>query len=155
MRHLIFQIIALILTGIFSTCSSSKEFNPKEIPDHMIFVKKTIAWQKSPYDDLQYMKNIEIEYNDSMLILTDDMLIIITGQYGLKPGDTLIMPYSGEFGINYEVLQNRNYRPFNDTVIKINNQEYIATPKAKFEWWPELFDKIKKPGKGKIIVSGP
>ena len=48
-----------------------------------------------------------------MLILINDRLILITGQYGLKPKDTVIMPYSGEFGINYEVLRNNNYKLFN------------------------------------------
>jgi len=112
-------------------------------------------WQKSPYDDLQYMKNIGEQEIDTMLILTNDRLILITGQYGLKPKDTVIMPYSGEFGINYEVLRNNNYKLFKDTVIKIRGQEFIMTQQAKFEWWPEIIDKIKKPGKGEIIVSGP
>ena len=112
-------------------------------------------WQKSPYDDLQYMKNIGEQEIDTMLILTNDRLILITGQYGLKPGDTVIIPYSGEFGINYEVLQNNNYRLYKDTIIKINGQEFITTQRAKFEWWSEIANKIKKVGKGKVIVSGP
>lgn len=112
-------------------------------------------WQKSPYDDLQYMKSIGHQEIDTMLILTNDRLILITGQYGLKPKDTVIMPYSGEFGINYEVLRNNIYKLSKDTIIRIRGQEFITTQQAKFEWWPEIIDKIKKPGRGKVIVSGP
>jgi hypothetical protein len=154
-RFLISLFILIITVGIFSNCRSSKQFDPKDIPPHALFIKKEIMWQKSPYDDLQYMKNIGEQEIDTMLILTNDRLILITGQYGLKPKDTVIMPYSGEFGINYEVLRNNNYKLFKDTVIKIRGQEFIMTQQAKFEWWPEIIDKIKKPGKGEIIISGP
>ena len=155
MRFFVFQIISIIATVALANCSSSKnDFDPKEIPTHVFFVKRNIKWQESPYDDLQYMRAIG-KTDDSMLILTNDKLILITGEYGLKPGDTLIMPYSGEFGINYEVSQNDNYQLFKDSIIKINGQEFIITQKAKFEWWPEIINKIKKVGKGKVIVSGP
>jgi len=154
-RFLISLFILIITVGIFSNCRSSKQFDPKDIPPHALFIKKEIMWQKSPYDDLQYMKNIGEQEIDTMLILTNDRLILITGQYGLKPGDTVIIPYSGEFGINYEVLQNNNYRLYKDTIIKINGQEFITTQRAKFEWWSEIANKIKKVGKGKVIVSGP
>ena len=155
MRFFAFQIISIIAIVALANCSSSEKFHPKEIPTHVFFVKRDIKWQKSPYDDLQYMKAIGKKDIDSMLILTNDKLILITGQYGLKPGDTVIIPYSGEFGINYEVSQNNNYRLYKDTIIKINGQEFITTEKAKFEWWSEIANKIKKVGKGKVIVSGP
>ena len=155
MRFFAFQIISITAIVALANCSSSEEFDPKEIPTHFFYIKRDIKWQESPYDDLQYMKAIGKKGIDSMLILTNDKLILITGQYGLKPFDTVIMPYSGEFGINYEVLQNNNYRPYKDTIIKINGQEFIKTQKAKFEWWPEIANKIKKVGKGKVIVSGP
>ena len=151
------QLHTILIVGIIVTtsCKSLKDFDPKEIPNHAYYVKSDITWQKSPYVDLQYMKAVGESDIDTMLILTNDRLILIKGQYGLKPGDTVIMPYSGEFGINYEVLQNNNYNLFKDTTIKMFGQEFIATTKAKFEWWPDMLDKIKKTGKGKLIVSGP
>lgn len=155
MRFFASQIISIIAVVALASCSSSKEFDPKEIPTHAFFLKRDIKWQESSYDDPKYMKAIGQKDIDTMLILTNARLILITGQYGLKPGDTVIMPYSGEFGINYEVLQNNNYRLFMDTIININGQEFIATQKAKFEWWPEITNNIKKLGKGKVIVSGP
>ena len=155
MRFFVPQGISIIAIVALLNCGSSKEFDPKEIPTHVFFVKRDIKWQESPYDDLQYMKAIGKKDIDSMLILTSDKLILIAGQYGLKPGDTVIMPYSGEFGISYDVSKNDNYRLFKDTLIKINGQEFITTQKAKFEWWPEITNKIKKIGKGKVIVSGP
>jgi len=155
MRSAAFRIITIVSITVFVNCSSSGKFDPKEIPAHAYFIKREIKWQESPYDDLWYMKSIGKKDIDTMLILTNDKLILITGQYGLKPADTVIMPYSGEFGINYEILQNDSYKLFNDTKITISGQEFVATQKAKFEWWPEIISKIKKPGKGKIIVSGP
>lgn len=154
MRFFAYQIILIIAIVALGNCSSSKDFDPKEIPKHAFFVKKDIGWQKSPYNDLQYMKAIGQKDFDTMLILTNNKLILITGQYGLKPGDTVIMPYSGEFGINYEVLPGNNYELSKDT-ITINGRGFIATEKAKFEWWPEIINKIKRTGKGKVIVSGP
>ena len=155
MRFFAFQIIPIIAIVALANCSSSGKFDPKEIPTHIYFIKRDIKWKESPYGDLQYMKAIGKKEIDSMLILTNDKLILITGQYGLKPGDTIIMPYSGEFGINYEVSQNNNYRLYKDTIINLNGQEFITTQKAKFEWWPEIANKIKKVGKGKVIVGGP
>src|SRR4030095_4753650 len=131
----LFRIVPVTVVVFLFGCNSTKQFNPKDIPQHSFFIKRDIAWQTSPYGDTDYMKAIGQNATDTMVILTHDKFILITGQYGLKPGDTVIMPYSGEFGINYEVLQNNNYKLFQDTIIKIRGEEFISTSNAKFEWW--------------------
>jgi hypothetical protein len=101
------------------------------------------------------MKVIGEDGVDTMVIATSDKLILITGQYGLKPGDTVIMPYSGEFGINYEVLPDNHHSSLSDSSKNIAGQIFVASSRAKFEWWPEIIHRIDKTGKGKVIVSGP
>ena len=154
MRFL-FLINSLIAAIIFSNCTSRKKFDSKDVPLHQLFIKKRIDWQASPYDDSTYMKAIGQQDTDTMVIATRDKLIIISGQYGLKPGDTVIMPYSGEFGITYEVVASDTHDHLKDATITIGKQSFIPTSKAKFEWWPEFVHRIDKVGKGKVIVSGP
>jgi hypothetical protein len=155
MRFLILTIILITSIGVLSKCTSRKEFDPKDIPIHQMFIKKKIEWQTSLYEDSTYMKAIGQREIDTMVIVTRDKLIIISGQYGLKPGDTVIMPYSGEFGIAYEVVRSDKHDHLKDATIKIGGQSFIPTSKAKFEWWPEIIHKLDKVGKGKVIVSGP
>jgi hypothetical protein len=90
-----------------------------------------------------------------MVILTSDNMILITGQYGWLPDDTITMPTSGEFGINYEVLDNKKYRLGIDSVIDIGHKRFVRQQRAKFEWWDEIIPEIKGLGKGSAIVSGP
>jgi hypothetical protein len=151
------MLTSILITsmGVLSKCTSQKEFDPKDIPLHQLFIKKKIEWQTSPYEDSTYMKAIGQREIDTMVIVTRDKLILISGQYGLKPGDTVIMPYSAEFGITYEVVPSDKHDHLKDTTIKISGQSFIPTPKVKFEWWPEIIHRIDKGGKGKIIVSGP
>ena len=155
MRLLIFQITLIgIIVGL-SNCSSERKFDPKDIPPHQFFIKNKIAWKASPYNDATYMTAIGQHSSDTMVIVTSNKMILIIGQYGLKPGDTVIMPYSGEFGINYQVLIRDKHEQFKDDMIKIGGQSFVSTSKAKFEWWPEIIDRIDKVGTGKVIVSGP
>ena len=155
MRVVYFYIILIISTAGLNYCSSKKKFDPSDIPPHQYFLKKNINWQTSPYNDSLYMKAIGDDDLDTMVIATSDKLILITGQYGLKPGDTVIMPYSGEFGINYEVLSDKSRISSTDSAINIAGQTFVASSRTKFEWWPEIIHRIDKVGKGKVIVSGP
>lgn len=93
--------------------------------------------------------------NDTMIILTKDKLIYVYGQYGLLPNDTIIIPYSGEFGINYEVFENKEYKLASDTMINIGNQQFVKRRNVVYQWWNEILPGIGKLGKGKVIVSGP
>jgi len=90
-----------------------------------------------------------------MIILTSDKMFLITGQYGWLLNDTIIMPSSGEFGINYDVLENKKYKLGIDTVITVGQKQFIRQLRAKFEWWDEIIPRIKGLGKGSVIVSGP
>jgi hypothetical protein len=125
----------------------------KKTPEHEFFINKNTTWLDS--DMVDYRKKFGKNENDTMVILTKDKLILITGQYGLLPNDTIIMPSSGEFGINYEVLENNKYRLSHDTLITISEQRFLKRSDVKFEWWNEIIRRIKGLGKGKIIVSSP
>ena len=102
-----------------------------------------------------YLKKMGRNENDTMLILTKDKLIYIYGQYGWLPTDTIIIPYSGEFGINYEIFENKNYHLSLDTIITLGNQQFIKKQNVDYQWWSEILPGIRKLGKGSVIVSGP
>ena len=125
-----------------------------KIPKHELFVDKNVAWVD--FNEIpDYRKKLGRNENDTMIILTSDKMILITGQYGWLLNDTIIMPTSGEFGINYEVLDNKNYNLGVDTVITVGPKQFVRQQRAKFEWWDEIIPKIKGLGKGSVIVSGP
>lgn len=140
-----------ILTQI--NCDRSKPlFNG--IPKHELFINTNITWVD--FNEIpDYRKKLGKNGNDTMIILTSDKLILITGQYGWLMNDTIIMPTSGEFGINYEVLENKKYKLSVDTVITIGQQQFVREKRAQFQWWNEIIAKIKGLGKGSVIVSGP
>ena len=134
-------------------CNRSKPLF-KEIPKHELFIHRDIDWKD--FNEIpDYRKKLGGNENDTMIILTNDKMILITGQYGLLLNDTIIMPTSGEFGINYEVLENKKYRLFTDTLISFGQQQFVREKKATFQWWDEILPTIKGLGKGSVIVSGP
>ena len=124
------------------------------IPRHELFVNKNTVWVD--FTEIEdYRKKLSKNENDTMIILTSDKMILVTGQYGWLPNDTIIMPTSGEFGINYEVLENTKYKLSVDTLITIGQQQFIRKRNAEFQWWTEIIPEIKGLGKGSVIVSGP
>jgi hypothetical protein len=124
------------------------------IPKHELFVNKNTVWVDSKENE-DYRKKLSKNENDTMIILASDKIILITGQYGWLPNDTIIMPTSGEFGIKYEVLENIKYKISVDTLITIGQQQFIRKTNAVFQWWTEIIPEIKGLGKGSVIVSGP
>jgi hypothetical protein len=124
------------------------------IPRHELFVNKNTIWVD--FNEIEdYRKKLSKNENDTMIILTSDKMILVTGQYGWLPNDTIIMPTSGEFGIHYEVLENTKYKLSVDTLITFGQQQFIRMPIADFQWWTEIIPNIKGLGKGSVIVSGP
>ena len=124
------------------------------IPKHELFVNKNTTWVD--FNEIEdYRKKLSKNENDTMIILTSDKMILVTGQYGWLPNDTIIMPTSGEFGINYEVLENTKYKLSVDTLITIGQQQFIRKTNAEFQWWTEIIPEIKGLGKGSVTVSGP
>jgi hypothetical protein len=134
--------------------SSDKKLIFNGIPRHELFVNKNLIWGNFS-TDTDYYKKVGSKDIDTMIILTADKMLFITGQYGLLSNDTTVMPFSGEFGINYEVLENTKYRLSIDTLITIGQQQFIKKTKAEFQWWNEIIPQIKTLGKGSVIVSGP
>jgi hypothetical protein len=152
MRALSLIVIFLVCILTQTDCKRKPLFN--KIPKHDIFVDKNITWVD--FNEIPgYRKKLGKNENDTMVILTSDKMILITGQYGWLLNDTIILPTSGEFGINYEVLDNKKYSLGLDTTITFGHQQFVKQPRAKFEWWDELISKINGLGKGSVIVSGP
>lgn len=149
--YLIITCTICILTQTY--CNRSKPLS-NGIPKHELFINKNITWVN--FNEIpDYRKKLGKNENDTMIILTSDKMILITGQYGWLLNDTIIMPTSGEFGINYEVLENKRFRLSVDTTITIGRQQFVREKKAEFQWWNEIIPKIKDLGKGSVIVSGP
>ena len=147
-RICVFLVLLILLD---SSCSNSKRRNPN-IPEHEFFVRKNIGWKN--FSDLEYLKKVSSEI-DSMVILTPKKIIIIIGQYGILENDTILMPWSGEFGINYDVRENTNMPLFKMSAIKIGGQTFIKSTKVNFQWWDEINDRLDENGSGSVIVSGP
>lgn len=150
---LLLSVICLLTQTNCNTFSHDKPLF-KEIPKHQIFVNNSTRWVD--FNEIEnYRKKLSKTENDTMIILTLDKMILVTGQYGWLPNDTIIMPTSGEFGINYEVLENKKYKLGIDTVITMATQKFTRKTNAKFEWWDEVLPRIKGLGKGSVTVSGP
>ena len=136
---------------MFYTCSNQ----PQEhiaVPKHELFIPEEIDWIDFEYD-IDYLKFVSSDV-DSLIILTKEKLIIIVGQYGLLPNDTMLIPWSGEFGIHYEVIRNKDFNMLDDS-LSFNGRKFTKTKLVNFQWWDEINRKIDKIGTGVIIVSGP
>ena len=152
MRTLNLLSICCIFTLTQISCKTKPLFD--KIPKHELFVDKELTWVD--FNEIpDYRKKLGESENDTMVILTSDKMILITGRYGWLLNDTIIMPTSGEFGINYDVLDNKNYKLGFDTVITVGQKQFVRQQQAKFEWWDEIIPIIKGLGKGSAIVNGP
>jgi len=150
---LAFSFVLCFILGCNNPAASNHSLLSFSIPPHEYYVRSNIMWGNGPKPD--YLKRIGKNENDTMIILTKEKLIYIVGQYGLNQFDSLLIPYSGEFGIKYKVVDNKNFKPQVDKVITIGTREFLRNRNVNFQWWPEIIDKIKRNGKGTVIVSGP
>ena len=146
------KVFALFASLTQISCKTKPLFD--KIPKHELFVDKDVTWVD--FNEIpDYRKKLGKNENDTMIILTSDKMFLITGQYGWLLNDTIIMPSSGEFGINYDVVDNKKYSLGLDSVITIGQKQFIRQRRAKFEWWDIIIPRIKGLGKGSVIVSGP
>lgn len=139
-------IIIIVIPGCFNT--KKKKLT---IPAHSYYIPRKIQWEKTEFDNL---KGISKQEDASLIILTGKRIIIIEGQFGLTQKDSILMPWTGEYGINYEVLNNESAE-LSDNTIHFGQAVFIKSDKVNFQWWDEIAGKIGKTGKGTIIVSGP
>ena len=155
MRILNFITICSICILTLTNCKYFKAkplFNG--IPKHELFINKNTTWVD--FNEIpDYRKKLSKNENDTMIILTSDNMILIIGQYGWLMNDTIVVPTSGEFGINYEVIENKKYKLSVDTIITFGQQQFVKEKKAEFQWWNEIIPEIKGLGKGSVTVSGP
>lgn len=149
MKLNILTILIFSLT-IFS-CSNQKS-EKLEIPTHELFIPENIEWINFEFD-IDYLKSVSKE-EDSLIILTQEKIIIIKGQYGLLPNDKILIPWSGEFGINYRVIKNKKFELSADT-LQFNRRKFLKSNIVNFQWWDEIIGCIDNTGSGTIIVSGP
>lgn len=153
----IFKLILVCCIYLLTQTNCNTFSKPKplftDIPKYELFVNKNTSWVDiNKIEDYEKLSKNE---NDTMIILTNDKMILITGQYRWLPNDTIILPTSGEFGVSYEVLENTKYKLSVDTLITIGQQQFIRKRNAAFQWWTEIIPRIKGLGKGFVTVSGP
>ena len=149
-----------IIIGIFCflTLNSCRYLYKKKplfskIPQHAIFVNRNTMWMDfKEFDGTG--KRLGKNKNDTMIILTTDYMILITGQYRWLSTDTIIIPSTSLSGINYEVLKNDQYNLSADSIITVGKQQFIKKGNTKFEWWVELLPEMKRLGKGNVIITG-
>jgi hypothetical protein len=134
--------------------TEKKRNSNKSIPPHTYFINSNTI-----YDDLNIdpdlPKKISKNESDTLVILTNEKIIFIIGQYGIQNNDSIIIPCSGEFGIRYEVRDNKGYNLDTTTMINLGKQKFTKNKLVNFQWWPEIIDSIYFNGQRLVIVSGP
>ncbi|MDP4262291.1 MAG: hypothetical protein Q8941_07145 [Bacteroidota bacterium] len=145
-------LLCFLLAGVISGCFN-REKKKLSVPVHSYYIPQKIQWQETEFDP-GYLKKVSKEDIDSMIILTKRKIIIIKGQFGLTVADSILMPWTGKFGITYEVLNNEGAE-LSDNTIHFGKTIFIKWGKVNFQWWNEILGKIGSTGKGTIIVSGP
>ena len=146
-------ILCNFIVLLIYSCNLSEK-NIYSIPKHSYYINSNTIFDDFVIDP-EYLKKMGRNEKDTMIILTSNKMIFILGQYGVQPNDSIIIPYSGEFQINFEVNDNQKYNLQLDTIIKIGNQKFVRRKNVNFQWWNEKKDRIVKNGKGSVIVSGP
>ena len=133
-------------------------------PNCRYFIKEKINWdkeyQKQNIDTedesaSSFPTKVGLDMLDTMFILTDKKLILIKGQYSYYRNDTIRMPQSGEFGINFNVMDKGKYQIGQTTKITFNKADYILCEKLEYQWWCLIRDKLETNKDNSITVSGP
>lgn len=131
-------------------------------PNHAIFVNRNTLWQHDTIPvsmedvtDTFCIEKVGTNENDTMLILTDDYIILVFGKYTQGLNDTIILPQSGYSGINFEIIKNERYNLKNDSIIQLGQNTFLRKTKASFNWWEWVLPYMTDTGKGSMIVSGP
>lgn len=139
--------IALYLVIALFGCKQNSSKEKLIIPKYSIFVPNEI--------DLQVYSGNYTEKIDSILIVTDNQIIIYQGEFAALDKDTIINPIvvTGGSGFHFRIIKNETYKLEYDNIIW-NKRKFSNQSSFNFQWWDYLSDYLDKKN-GTIVVGGP